>query len=82
MPASRSVALVTGAARGLGAGIARALAAAGHPVAVNDLAPEVERVAADIVHAGGTAAAFRADATDEAAVSGMVAEVEARLGPV
>ena len=75
------VALVTGAGRGLGAHIACALAAAGHAVAVNDLAPAPAVVAA-IRDAGGTAEAYPADVTDEAAVVDLVAAVAAGLGPV
>jgi len=76
--------LVTGASRGLGAHLARRLAANGWPVAVNYLPDRAgaEQVVADIGDAGGTAAAFQADITDEAAVSALVAAVEARLGPV
>lgn len=76
--------LVTGASRGLGAHIARRLAADGRPVAVNYLPDreDAERVVADIERAGGRAAAFRADITDEGDVSALVAAVEAQLGPV
>jgi NAD(P)-dependent dehydrogenase (short-subunit alcohol dehydrogenase family) len=78
------VALVTGGSRGLGASIATRLAAEGWRVAINyrsarDLAGAlVGRIEAT----GGAAAAFRADVTDAAEVSGLVADVKASLGPI
>ncbi|GAA3730727.1 SDR family oxidoreductase [Plantactinospora mayteni] len=78
------VALVTGAGRGLGAEIARTLGRAGFAVAVNDLAssPGALAVVEDIRAAGGEAGLFPADVTAEDAVSGLVAEVQRRLGEV
>lgn len=78
------VALVTGAGRGLGAHIARALAAAGLVVAVNDLAadPDTRRVVDDIRATGGRAQLFPADVTDEDAVTALVAAIERELGAV
>ncbi|MBB2943031.1 3-oxoacyl-[acyl-carrier protein] reductase [Actinoplanes lutulentus] len=77
-------ALVTGASRGLGAHIARRLAADGWPVAINyrSDAAGAERIASEILAAGGQAAALRADITDEAGVRDLVAEASDRLGPV
>ena len=78
------VALVTGASRGIGAAIARALGAHGASVAVNYLrsAAAAEAVVRDVEDLGGRAAAFGADVTDPAAVQAMVAAVSERLGPV
>lgn len=72
------LALVTGAGRGLGAGIAHRLAERGWPVAVNDLPGRADAVVEAITRAGGTAVAAPADVTDEDEVRAMVA----RLGPV
>jgi 3-oxoacyl-[acyl-carrier protein] reductase len=80
----QGVALVTGAARGLGAVIARRLAADGRPVAINDRpgVDEAHRVRGDIIAAGGTAEVFPADITDESAVTKLVQDVTDRLGPL
>lgn len=79
-----TVALVSGASRGLGAAIAEQLAVDGFAVAVNYASSRsgAERVVADIRAAGGTAEAFGADVTDESAVEDLAGRVRAALGPV
>ncbi|MSO79462.1 MAG: SDR family oxidoreductase [Acidimicrobiia bacterium] len=79
----RRVALVTGGGRGIGRGIATALAAEGAAVAVNDLHRDrADEVASEIVAAGGRAASAIADVTDLAAVRAMVSDAETTLGPI
>ena len=74
-------AIVTGAARGIGAATARRLAAAGHAVAVLDLdAAACADTVAAIEAEGGTARAVGADVSDAAAVASAVATITADLG--
>lgn len=73
------VALVTGAARGIGRSIALRLARMGAAVAVNDLRPAQE-VVAEIEAAGGRALAAPANITVAAEVTAMVDQVVATLG--
>ena len=77
------VALITGAGRNVGAGIARALASCGAAVAVNDLVSErAESVAQELGAAGTRAIAVPADVTDDDAVREMVQRVARELGSV
>ena len=75
------VAIVTGAAQGLGAAFAKALAAEGAKVCVSDLL-DAEPVAADIVRAGGHAIAAHCDVTDPKSVRAMVAITLEAFGSV
>lgn len=77
------VALVTGAARGLGRAIAAALAESGAAVGLADLDEAGARaVAGTLVQRGLAARAYALDVTDRAAVERTVAAVEADLGSI
>ena len=73
MELERKVAIVTGAGRGIGEGIARVLAREGAAVVVMGRhAHEVETTAAAIVADGGRAVSFVADVTDPTSLDAMV----------
>ncbi|GAA2326699.1 SDR family oxidoreductase [Dactylosporangium salmoneum] len=76
------VALVTGGSRGIGAAIARALAARGADVAITYVNSEdrANEVACDVKERGRRGLALRADAADPAAVAGAVDEAAELLG--
>ncbi|MGI5236869.1 SDR family oxidoreductase [Dactylosporangium sp. CA-139066] len=76
------VALVTGGSRGIGAAIARALAARGADVAITYVtgADRAAEVVCDIKERGRRAIAIEADAADPAAVAAAVDETAELLG--
>jgi len=80
-PASRA-ALVTGGAQRIGRAIALALAQAGYAVALQarQSRAEADRLAAEIVAAGGRAAVVIADLADHAAVLRLVPDATAAVG--
>ncbi len=80
---SARVAVVTGAASGIGEGVARRLAADGHAVALIDRDGDgTRRVAAVLMGQGHSAAAFEADVADRHALERVYDNVRHDLGPV
>jgi len=83
LPLQGKVAVVTGAASGIGKEIARTLARSGAAVAIADLDLDgANAVAADIIAAGGKALGLAMDVTDEDAVNAGIARTVEQLGPV
>src|SRR5512145_1304812 len=77
------VAVVTGAASGMGLAIARHLAKRGDPVGLLDLQGEAAlRAAEELRETGASALAVEADVSARAAVDAALDEVRAQLGPI
>ncbi|MFL9867444.1 glucose 1-dehydrogenase [Paraburkholderia fungorum] len=78
---SGKVTAITGGARGIGAQTARTLAAAGSAIAVLDVLTEPgERLVAEINEAGGRAAFWKMDVTQEDNVQRVFGEIATRFG--
>ena len=76
------VAVVTGASKGIGAAIAKALAAEGAAVVVNYASSRsgADKVVAEIISAGGKAVAVQADVAKKADIERMFAEAKKTFG--
>jgi len=78
------VAVVTGASKGIGAAIAKALAAEGAAVVVNFASSKAaaDKVVQDIAAQGGKAAAVQADVAKKADIDRLFAETTKRFGQI
>jgi 2-hydroxycyclohexanecarboxyl-CoA dehydrogenase len=77
-----TVAVVAGAAHGLGRAIAAGFAKEGARIALLDVSPDVKAAVEDLARQGGAAHGWTADVTDAAAVAAAAGEIRTRLGAV
>jgi 2-hydroxycyclohexanecarboxyl-CoA dehydrogenase len=83
MGATGRVAVVTGAASGMGLAIARHLATRGDRVGLLDVKGDAALLAVqDLRETGATAIAVEADVTDRGAIDAALDQVRAQLGPI
>lgn len=77
----RSTIIVTGAARGIGEGHAKKLAADGYHVVVADILP-TEPVVSDIVSRGGSASSWTLDVSSVDQWETLVSHIDSNLPPL
>lgn len=84
MPTTRPVAIVTGGSKGIGAEVCRRLARDGLAVIVNysGEAGAADKLVSEIMSAGGSAKAVKADVGDPAAMARLFEVADAAFGPV
>ncbi|WPB73392.1 2,3-dihydro-2,3-dihydroxybenzoate dehydrogenase [Archangium violaceum] len=82
MGTTTRVALVTGAAQGIGAAVARALAGEASIAALDRREEGLSSLVEELRERGCRAAAFPADVSDSAAVEAAVERIERELGPI